>query len=176
LKLASRPGESADDFATRCDAAAQERADAEAAKIRDRLEAKRDRLDRALAQAQRRVEELDTDTRTRQATELVSGAGAVLGALFGGRKSARSMASAIGGAASRRGMTARTSQRRESAEQKVDATQDDLAQLEQEILDEVAEIDERWQTTAHEVDTLTIRLEATDVRVLETRLVWVPGD
>jgi predicted nucleic acid-binding Zn-ribbon protein len=73
-------------------------------------------------------------------------------------------------------MTARTSQRRESAEQKVDATQDDLAQLEQEILDEVAEIDERWQTTAHEVDTLTIRLEATDVRVLETRLVWVPGD
>ena len=86
------------------------------------------------------------------------------------------MASAIGGAASRRGMTARTSQRRESAEQKVDATQDDLAQLEQEILDEVAEIDERWQTTAHEVDTLTIRLEATDVRVLETRLVWVPGD
>jgi len=176
LKLASRPGESADDFATRCDAAAQERADAEAAKIRDRLEAKRDRLDRALAQAQRRVEELDTDTRTRQATELVSGAGAVLGALFGGRKSARSMASAIGGAASRRGMTARTSQRRESAEQKVDATQDDLAQLEQEILDEVAEIDERWQTTAQEVDTLTIRLEATDVRVLETRLVWVPGD
>jgi len=40
----------------------------------------------------------------------------------------------------------------------------------------VAEIDERWQTTAQEVDTLTIRLEATDVRVLETRLVWVPGD
>ena len=176
LKLVSRPGESADAFATRCDAAAQERADAEAAKIRDRLEAKRDRLDKALAQAQRRVEELDTDTRTRQANELISGAGAVLGALFGGRKNARSMASAIGGAASRRGMTARTSQRRESAEQKVDATQDDLAQLEQEILDEVAEIDERWRTTADEIDTLTIRLEATDVRVLETRLVWVPSD
>ena len=86
------------------------------------------------------------------------------------------MASAIGSAASRRGMTARTSQRRESAEQKVDATQDDLAQLEQEILDEVAEIDERWQTTADEIDTLAIRLEATDVRVLETRLVWVPSD
>ena len=86
------------------------------------------------------------------------------------------MASAIGGAASRRGMTARTSERRESAEQKVDATQEDLAQLEQEILDEVAEIDERWQTTADEIDTLTIRLEATDVRVLETRLVWVPSD
>jgi len=176
LKLASRPGESADDFATRCDAAAQERADAEAAKIRDRLEAKRDRLDKALARAQRRVEELDTDTRTRQANELISGAGAVLGALFGGRRSARSMASAIGGAASRRGMTARTSERKQTADEKVDATKDDLAALEQEILDEVAEIDERWKATAAEVDTLTIRLEATDVRVLETRLVWVPSD
>ena len=148
LKLVSRPGESADDFAKRCDAAAQERADAEAAKIRDRLEAKRDRLDKALAQAQRRVEELDTDTRTRQANELISGAGAVLGALFGGRRSTRSMASAIGGAASRRGMTARTSERKQTAEQKVDATKDDLAELEQEILDEVAEIDERWKATA----------------------------
>ena len=176
LKLVSRPGESADDFAKRCDASAQERADADAAKIRDRLEAKRDRLDKALAQAQRRVEELDTDTRTRQANELISGAGAVLGALFGGRRSARSMASAVGNAASRRGMTARTSERKQTAEQKVDATKDDLAELEQEILDEVAEIDERWQATAAEVDTLTIRLEATDVRVLETRLVWVPGD
>jgi hypothetical protein len=176
LKLASRPGESADDFARRCDTAAQERADAEAAKIRDRLEAKRDRLDKALAQAQRRVEELDTDTRTRQANELISGAGAVLGALFGGRRSARSMASAVGSAASRRGMTARTSERKQTAEQKVDATKDDLAELEQEILDEVAEIDERWRATAAEVDTLTIRLEATDVRVLETRLVWVPSD
>ncbi len=176
LKLVSRPGEAPEDFAKRCDAAAQERADAEAAKIRDRLEAKRDRLDKALAQAQRRVEELDTDTRTRQASELISGAGAVLGALFGGRRSTRSMASAIGSAASRRGVTARTSQRRESAAEKVEATQDDLTELEQEILDEVAEIDQRWQATAAEVDTLSIRLEATDVRVLETRLVWVPSD
>ena len=86
------------------------------------------------------------------------------------------MASAIGGAASRRGMTARTSQRRESAAEKVEATKDDLAELEQEILDEIAEIDERWKATAAEVDTLQIRLEATDVRVLETRLVWVPSD
>jgi hypothetical protein len=176
LKLVSRPGESPEDFAKRCDAAAQERADAESAKIRDRLEAKQDRLRKALAQAQRRVEELDTDTRSRQANELLAGAGAVLGALFGGRRSTRSMTSALGGAASRRGMTARTAERRETAAAKVETTQDELTQLEQEILDEVAEIDERWRTTAAEVDTLSIRLEATDVRILETRLVWVPSD
>jgi hypothetical protein len=176
LKVVSRPGESPDDFAERCDATAQTLADAEAAKIRDRLEAKRDRLDRALAQAERRVDELETDTRSRRATELVSGAGAVLGALFGGRRSTRSMAGAISSAASRRGMSVRSAQRKETAEAKVESTKDDLAELEQEIADEITEIDERWRAVAAEVDTLSIRLEATDVRVVETRLVWVPAD
>ncbi|MBA2295388.1 MAG: DUF87 domain-containing protein [Actinobacteria bacterium] len=176
LKLVSRPDEGAEEFAARCDAAAQERADAEAAKIRDRLGAKEDRLEKALELAKRRVEELDTDKRSRQANELVAGAGAVLGALLGGRRSTRSITSAIGGAASRRGMTARTSERRETAAGKVETATDELAALEQELLDELAEIDERWQAVAVEVDALSIRLEATDVRVLETRLVWVPGD
>ena len=176
LKLVGRPGESSEEFAARCDAAAQERADAETAKIRDRLEAKRDRLEQALAQAERRVEELDTDTRSRQATEVVAGVGAVLGALLGGRRNTRSMASAIGGAASRRGVTSRTQERKRTAEERADRTRDDLAELEQEILDEVAEIDERWRAVADDVETLSIRLEATDVRVLETRLVWVPID
>ena len=73
-------------------------------------------------------------------------------------------------------MTARVSERKESAAEKVAGLEDDLTVLEQEILDEVAEIDERWRATADEVDTLSIRLEATDVRVLETRVVWVPSD
>jgi hypothetical protein len=176
LKLVSRPGESEEDFAARCDAAAQERADAEAAKIRDRLEAKRDRLDRALEQAQRRVEELEVDTRSRETTEVLAGAGALLGALFGGRRSTRSMAGALSGAASRRGMSTRAAERKETAEQKVEATKDDLAELEQEIASEISEIDERWRGAAAEVDMLSIRLEATDVRVVETRLVWVATD
>ena len=176
LKLVSRPGESEEEFAARCDAAAQEKADAEAAKIRDRLEAKRERLDKALEQARRRVEELEVDARSRGTSELIAGAGDILGALFGGRRSTRSITSAIGGAASRRGMTARVSERKESAAEKVAGLEDDLTVLEQEILDEVTEIDERWRAAADEVDTLSIRLEATDVRVLETRVVWVPSD
>jgi hypothetical protein len=175
LKLASRPGESADDFARRCDEAGQAAADTEAARIRDRLEAKRDRLEKAQLLARRRVEELDTQTRSRQANELVTGAGAVLGALLGGRRNARSIASAVGRAASQRGQTATTSERRETARLKVQATADELAALEQEILDEITEIDEKWRAIAADVESVAIRLEATDVRVTETRLVWVPA-
>jgi hypothetical protein len=173
LKLVSRPGETQEQFAQRCDEAAQAAADQEAAKIRARLEARRERLESALAQAQRRVQELSVDERTRHTTEVLAGAGAVLGALLGGRRSTRSIAGALGTAASRRGMSARTAQRKDSAEQRTAEVQDDLQQLEQEILDEVAEIDERWRGIAGELDTIAIRPEASDVHVERLALVWV---
>jgi hypothetical protein len=72
-------------------------------------------------------------------------------------------------------MSTRTAARREAAEEKAAEKQDELTALEQEILDEVAEIAERWDAAAAEIETVAIRLEATDVRVLETRLVWVPS-
>ena len=175
LKLTSRPGETEEAFAARCDAAGQEKADAEAVKLTKRLEAKKDRLEKALALAQRRVEELDTQTRSRQANELITGAGAVLGALFGGKRSARSITSAAGSVAAKHGQSATSAQRRETAEAKAEQTTDDLAELEQEILDEVAAIDEKWKAVAESIDTVAIRLEATDVRVTDVRLVWVPS-
>jgi hypothetical protein len=100
----------------------------------------------------------------------------VLGAFLGGKRSTRSMAGALSSAASRRGVSVRSAERRETAKAKADATKDDLAELEQELADEISAIDERWKTVADEVDTLSIRLEASDVRVVETRLVWVPTD
>ena len=177
LKLYSRPGETSEAFAARADAEAQTQADREAAKIRDRLEAKRDRLEAALETARRRADELATDEKTRTTTELLAGAGTILNVLLGGRGSARTIAragGAIGSAASRRGMTARTGERRRTAEEKAEATEQTLAELEQEIVDEVAEIDAEWTAKADAIEELEIRLESSDVRVVELKLVWVP--
>ena len=167
LKLVSRPGESPAAFAQRCDEAAQVAADAETAKLRDRLEARQDRLESALAQAQARVEELTFDERTRQADELAAGAGAVLGALFGGRRRTRSIAGSLG-------RTAKASQRRRTAEAKAAGVQHDLFEIEQEIADAVTEIDAKWRAVADEIDTVAIRPEAADVHVERLALVWVP--
>ena len=60
--------------------------------------------------------------------------------------------------------------------QRSQQTTDDLPQLEQEIVDEVTAIDEKWKAVAENVETVSIRLEATDVRVTDVRLVWVPVD
>ena len=176
LDLYSRPGETGEQFATRADEAAKTAADAQSAKIRDRLETKRDRLDRALETARRRVEEAGTEQSSRRSSELLSGLGSVVGVLLGGKADTRTIARAgraLGGAASRRGMTTRAAERKRSAEEKVELAETDLADLEQELLDEVAELDETWAAKAEAVETVPVRLEASDVRVVETALVWV---
>ena len=177
LDLYSRPGETQEQFAARADEAAKAAADAETAKIRDRLEAKRDRLERALDTARQRVEQASVEQSSRQSTELLSGLGSVVGVLLGGKADTRTIARAgraLGGAASRRGMSTRAAERKESAEEKAELAEADLADLEQEILDEIAEIDEKWAAKADAVETVPIRLEAGDVRVVQTTLVWVP--
>jgi Helicase HerA, central domain len=177
LKLHSRPGEPEAEFLARADAAAQAKADAETARIRDRLEAKQDRLEAALAASRRRAEELAGEEESRRTTELIAGAGSVLGVLLGGRASTRTIARAgraVGGATSRRGMSERAGERRRTAEAKVEATEAALAELEQEILDEVAEIDAKWDAAARAIEPVRVRPEASDVRVTELALVWVP--
>jgi hypothetical protein len=177
LKLYSRPGETEEQFAARADEAAKAAADAETAKIRDRLETKRERLERALEITRQRVEQASVEQSSRRSTELLSGLGSVVGVLLGGKADTRTIARAgraLGGAASRRGMSTRAGERKESAEEKAELAETDLAELEQEILDEVAEIDEKWAAKADAVETVPIRLEAADVRIVETTLVWVP--
>jgi hypothetical protein len=174
LKLTSRPGESEEQFAARCDEAAQAKADEEAVTLKDRLESKRERLQSALELAKRRVEELEEGQRSYQTNELIAGAGAVLGALLGGRRNTRSIARAAGTLSSRHGMSSRAAERKETAGHRAQQAADDLERLEQELLDDIAEIDEKWKAKAGEIETVAIRLEATDVQVVETRLVWVP--
>jgi hypothetical protein len=175
LKLYSRPGEAREGFAVRCDEAAQMRADEETARIRDRLEARRDRLEAALAEAQRRQAEALAEADARRQQDLLSGAGAVLGALFGGRSRSRgidAVGRALGGGSA---PVAKAEARARSQAGKAADAASDLAELEREIADEVAEIGAAWDAKAAEIETVPIRLEATDVRVVQTALVWLPS-
>jgi hypothetical protein len=71
-------------------------------------------------------------------------------------------------------VSARAAERKRTAEAKVEQKADELADLEQELLDEVTEIDARWQERAADIETLSIRPEAADVRVTQLTLLWVP--
>ena len=52
---------------------------------------------------------------------------------------------------------------------KVDA----IAEIEQDIVDEVADIDDKWEDIAAEIKTLEVGLEKTDISIDDIALVWV---
>lgn len=170
LKLYSRPGESKEDFEERCMAAAEDAADADAEKLRDRYERKVESAKKRLAQAERRIRELDVDVGQRRQQEVIAGAGQVLSMFLGGRR----RVSGLSGMASRRSQTRRTQERLKSAQEKADEQQAVIEDLEDELTQELEEIWDEWKEKASEVETFEVPLERTDVRLDEMMLFWAP--
>ena len=175
LKLWSRPGETAEAFAARCAAAADERTDAEAAKLRARLEARMGTVQRAIEREEIRVAELRSRASDSKQHEVVSAAGDLLGSLLGGRRSARSILSKAKGVSSRRKQSSAAADRVEAALAKVEQRQLELADLEAELADALADIAAEWDAVAADVTEVEVPLEKTDVSVTELALVWVPA-
>lgn len=171
LKLVSRPGESEDDFRERCLAAAEDEADADAEKMRDRYERKLETAKKRLDQAERRVRELDVDVDQRTQQELIAGAGQVLSMFLGGRRSVRGLS----GIASRRSQTRRTRERLRSAAEKADDYQAAIDELEGELTEELDEIWEAWTEKASAIERFDVPLERTDVRLDDMVLFWAPA-
>jgi hypothetical protein len=172
LKMYSRPDESEEQFRARCLAAAEDRADEEAEKLRDRYERRLDSARKRVAQAERRVRELDVDVGQRKQQELVAGAGEVLSMFLGGRRRVRSLS----GLSSRRSQTRRTQERLRSAVEKVEEQQDAVADLEEELTEELDDIWARWQDAAQELEPFEVALERNDVSMDEMVLFWAPVD
>lgn len=174
LKLFGRPGESAEDFAARCSQAADEQADAETAKLRDKYEAKVQKLHGQIEAAGDAAEVAERQQDARKRDDLLSTAGSILGGLLGGRKSRGGLLGQIGRSVGRSGKTSAAGSRVEAAKGKVGRLQAELEGVESELAEELLEIDARWAATAAKVDTTTIGLEKTDVKVTQLVLAWVP--
>lgn len=170
LKLYSRVGESEDEFGARCAEAAEDAADADIAKLKDRYETRIDRVRSQISKADRRVAELSEDLSSRQQNEVLSGVGDILGSLLGGK----SKSSALNRASSRRAQSRRTAADLDTAQDKLAEEQQELADLEDELADDLAEITDGWAAKADTIVAVEIPLEKSDVKVADLRLVWVP--
>lgn len=170
LKLYSRVGESEADFELRCANAAEDAADAELAKLRDRYRTRIDRVREEMATTQARYQEADAVAAAKSQESVLGTAGDLLGAFLGGR----SGSTALGKAAKRRTATAKAEAKAESEAARYQAKAGELAELEQELADEVNEIVARYDEIAAEVETMDVSLEKTDIRVVDLKLVWVP--
>ncbi|MEY2414743.1 MAG: hypothetical protein QOH53_77 [Ilumatobacteraceae bacterium] len=178
LKLFGRPGESDADFTARCLAAANDLADKETAALRDKYADKVTRLQTQIQAAEDRAQVLDTQRKGRRSEEMLSTAGSILGGLLGGRRSRGGLLGSIlgkaGGAAGRRTRTATAGDRLDAAENKLGGLHQQLEDLEAELTREVTDIDARWMATAKNITALQVGLERTDVKVTQLALVWIP--
>ena len=180
LGLYGRPGESAEDFAARCSSAADERSDAEIAKLRDKYETRATKLRDQIDAADDRADVLQAEAKGKKSSEFFSTAGSVLGGLLGGRKSKDKIIGNLlgdaGTAARRRGSTSASDRRVDAAQNKTQRLSDQYDELEAELEKDVADIAAKWDAAAAAVTPMTIGLERSDVSVTQLVLAWVPVD
>jgi hypothetical protein len=176
LKLYSRPGESRQDFVTRCNAAADVATDAEADKLRQTLLARSERIKDSIAKAEDKVREVNSDRSRRGLDAVVSVAGGILGSLLGGKKSTKGILSTIGRATSKGGMTNAANERLNTAKNRLDEGQQELADIESDLADKLRAIADEWDAKAAAIDTVEIPLEKTDIGVSQLVLVWLATD
>jgi hypothetical protein len=176
LKLYGRAGEDAEGFTTRCLQAADERADAEIAKLRDKYEKKASTLRGRIEAATDAAGVAADQQQARERDNLLSSAGSILGGLLGGRRSRGGLLGQLGRAAGRKTRGTAGTSRVEAAQNKVARLQDELEDVEAELAEEVTEIDARWMGIAKNVSTMAITLERTDVKVTQLALAWIPVD
>ena len=174
LKLYSRPGESEADFTARCAAAADAEADRDTDQIRQKLQLKIDRINEGLAADRQRAQQLEDEAAASKRSEAVSIGGSVLGAIFGGRNSARSISAAANRVATGRSRTQKAGNRMEQALARIDEKMANIDDLQHQLADEVTDIVAHWTDVAAEIVTLDVALEKTDIGIEQVALVWVP--
>ncbi len=171
LKVYGRPGETPEAFALRCHTAAEAQADEEAAKLRSKYATKLKSLQQQLATAEDRAHVLQTQASGKRNDELISAAGSILDGFLGGRRSRGSM---ISSAARRRSSTQAAGARLDAQESKIQQLHQDLSDLEQQLVDEVQAITDKWNGVAQDIATVAVPLTRTDVQVVQRALVWLP--
>ena len=169
LKLYGRPGEASSEFAARCDAAAQDRADEETGKLRARYEAKIAAARKRWQKAGNRVSQLEADVSGSRQDEVMGGAETLIDILTG-----RASTRAASQAARRRSATRDREARLETAERTALSERDAMAELDAELAAEVEEIDRRWAEAAEQVDQIEVGLEKSDIHLDQMVLVWIP--
>ncbi|MCP5029860.1 MAG: ATP-binding protein [Actinomycetia bacterium] len=174
LKLYSRVGESEDEFRTRCLEAAATGADAEAAKIRDQLEAKIDKIHLAIAKHEDRLAELSAQKENRRSRDLLDIGASVLGDLLGGRRSSRGLAGAARKLGRSRSSQSNTSERMATVRNRIEEKNLALEDLELDLQEALLDIDDEWTAKARAIEPFAVTLERQDIDIDDVVLVWIP--
>ncbi len=174
LKLYSRVDEPLDAFKARCKRIAEQRADQDIAKERQRIERQLGRLQDQLQSARQKERAAQDKLKSRQREEVVSGASSILGIFLGGRSRLSKMTSGARRATRKRQQVRDQNQRLQAAGDKVDALEQKLLDLEDELQDTALETQVKWAQTALEIEPVEVNISRSGVDIDDMTLVWLP--
>jgi len=167
LKLYGKADESEEDFRARCVEAVEERIDAAGAKLRDRYEAKVNRLQTRMSSKEAKLVDQKGVLQSRRVAEAVN-VGETLLSFFGGRR--RSLGSAV----TKRRQASTSANRVATLEQELEDLALQVQDLELELREKLEDQRADEEDKLDAIEQREVRLEKTDIRLVELSLVWVP--
>jgi hypothetical protein len=167
LKLYGGPNVSDQEFARQCTAAAKEAADAESHKAADQYEKKMDAVEEKLKREERELVEDEAEYDQRKREEAVTHA-ETLFSLFSKRR--RSVSSSM----TKRRMTAQAKADIEESKDEIAELQKELAALEQEAEEALAEIQAKWEAIAQERSSIPVTPTKSSINVALFGVAWLP--
>ena len=174
LKVYARPGEAPADFGLRCQALADEAAERDVAGLQAKYAARLARAQQLLGDAQARAADAHAAQRESEGTEIFRGMGNIIDIFGGRRRSRRSVGRTMEGAASGGRRVATKARQAAAAEGKVVQREQAMAELQADAEADIAAIHADWDAKAAAIETLSIPLEKTDIRLSDLAVVWVP--
>ncbi|MBL0927877.1 MAG: ATP-binding protein [Phycisphaerales bacterium] len=173
-KAVSKPGESEGDFRARLAHAVREQRDAAAEKLRQKYAPKMQTLGERLRRAQQAEAKQREQASAAKVNTALSIGAAILGA-FMGRKTVS--AANVGRAATAARAGSRAVQESGDvgrAEETVQAVQQQLSDLQAQFDSEQAAVAQQFDTSAAELETVSLKPKKTNIQVRAVLLVWAP--
>jgi hypothetical protein len=169
VDLYSEPDEAKETFLRRCRKAAEAAHDAEARKLKVKYERELERLEDRLRREERELEEDKIEHDSRKQEELLSGVESVLSLFSSSRRSSR-----LSKASTKRRMTRKARAEVEATEEAIKDLEEEIDDLEAQAKQELEELAETWNERIAELEEVEVRPRRADVRLELFGLAWLP--
>jgi hypothetical protein len=169
LKLVAKPGATDEAFQAICAEAAKKEREADTEKLRKKYETKIKRVEDKLVREERELSEDQAELSARKMEEMATHAENVLG-LFTGSRSRRRVSSSL----TKRRLTSKAKADVEESLDQIEAFKQELAEMEDELAQELESIEAHWAEIAADIEETTITPFKKDIRLDLFGVAWYP--
>jgi hypothetical protein len=174
FRLTSLSSETEGDFRARLQDVASEKRDAAIAKLRKRYASKVTTLENRLMRAEQAIDVQKQQSTKKKLDTAISFGTAILGAVLGRKRISSSTATKMGTAIKTAGSASKEAADVERAKQTAEKVKADIAALNKQLKQDVADLDTSFDAQAEELDEIVVRAKSTDIHVAVSGLAWLP--